>query len=123
MNHDETIMNRDRLLPRAIELIGELGVNYRPPQPLTAQLASAALSDKMTDFMQAGVDNGDFMPHDKTTAMAIASIMVQSAGEAVDVDEDTLYERERAAFISLAKTAATYQRISSMLDDGAPVRN
>jgi len=55
--------------------------------------------------------------------MAIASIMVQSAGDAADVDEDTLYARERAAFISLAKTAPTYQRISSMLDDGAPVRN
>jgi hypothetical protein len=34
-----------------------------------------------------------------------------------------LYAREREAFIKLAKTAATYQRISSMLDDGAPVRN
>ena len=122
-NHDETIMNRDRLLPRAIALIGELAVNYQPPQPPTAQLASAALSDKMADFMQAGIDKGDFMPHDKTTAMAIASIMVQADADAADVDEDALYARERTAFISLAKTAPTHQRISSMLDDGAPVRN
>ena len=122
-NHDETIMNRDRLLPRAIALIGELAVNYQPPQPPTAQLASAALSDKMADFMQAGIDKGDFMPHDKTTAMAIASIMVQADGGVADVDEDALYARERTAFISLAKTAPTHQRISSMLDDGAPVRN
>ena len=43
------------------------------------------------------------MPHDKTTAMAIASIMVQSAGDAADVDEDTLYARERAAFYQLGK--------------------
>ena len=122
-DEDETIMNRDRLLPRAIALVGELAANYQPPQPPKAQLATASLADKMADFMQAGVDKGDFMPHDKTTAMAIASIMVQSAGDAADVDEDTLYARERAAFISLAKTAPTYQRISSMLDDGAPVRN
>ena len=122
-DQDETIMNRDRLLPRAIALVGELAANYQPPQPPKAQLATASLADKMADFMQAGVDKGDFMPHDKTTAMAIASIMVQSAGDAADVDEDTLYARERAAFISLAKTAPTYQRISSMLDDGAPVRN
>jgi 3-hydroxyacyl-CoA dehydrogenase len=122
-DQDETIMNRDRLLPRAIALVGELAANYQPPQPPNAQLASASLAEKMADFMQAGVDKGDFMPHDKTTAMAIASIMVQSAGDAADVDEDTLYARERAAFISLAKTAPTHQRISSMLDDGAPVRN
>ena len=120
---DETIMNRDRLLPRAIALVGELAVNYQPPKPPKAQLATASLADKMADFMQTGVDKGDFMPHDKTTAMAIASIMVQSASDAADVDEDTLYARERAAFISLAKTAPTHQRISSMLCDGAPVRN
>ena len=120
---DETIMNRDRLLPRAIALVGELAVNYQPPKPPKAQLATASLADKMADFMQTGVDKGDFMPHDKTTAMAIASIMVQSAGDAADVDEDTLYARERAAFISLAKTAPTHQRISSMLGNGAPVRN
>ena len=122
-DQDETIMKRDRLLPRAIALVSELAANYQPPQPPKAQLATASLADKMADFMQAGVDKGDFMPHEKTTAMAIASIMVQSAGDAADVDEDTLYARERAAFISLAKTAPTYQRISSMLDDGAPVRN
>jgi 3-hydroxyacyl-CoA dehydrogenase len=77
----------------------------------------------MSDFMQAGIDKGDFMPHDKTTAMAIASIMVQADGDMTDVDEDALYTRERDAFISLAKTTPTHQRISSMLGDGAPVRN
>ena len=122
-DHDETIMNRDRLLPRAIALVGEMAPTYQPPQPPQAKLASAALTDKMAEFMQAGIDRGDFMPHDKTTAMAIASIMVQGAGDKLDVDEDELYARERAAFISLAKTAPTHARISTMLDDGAPIRN
>ena len=121
--HDETIMNRDRLLPRAIALLGELAPNYQPPQPPQGQLASASLSDKMAEFMQAGIDKGDFMPHDKTTAMAIASVMVRTDGDAAEADEDAFYARERAAFIRLAKTAPTHQRICSMLDDGAPVRN
>ena len=57
----------------------------------------------MADFMQAGVDKGDFMPHDKTTAMAIASIMVQSAGDAANVDEDTLYETRTGGVYQLGK--------------------
>jgi 3-hydroxyacyl-CoA dehydrogenase len=77
----------------------------------------------MAEFMQAGIDKGDFMPHDKTTAMAIASVMVRTDGDAAEADEDAFYARERAAFIRLAKTAPTHQRICSMLDDGAPVRN
>ena len=121
--HDETIMNRDRLLPRAIALLGELAPNYQPPQPPQGQLASASLSDKMAEFMQAGIDKGDFMPHDKTTAMAIASVMVRADGDGAEADEDAFYARERAAFIRLAKTAPTHQRICSMLDEGAPVRN
>jgi 3-hydroxyacyl-CoA dehydrogenase len=121
--HDETIMNRDRLLPRAIALLGELAPNYQPPQPPQGQLASASLSDKMAEFMHAGIDKGDFMPHDKTTAMAIASVMVRADGDGAEADEDAFYARERAAFIRLAKTAPTHQRICSMLDDGAPVRN
>jgi 3-hydroxyacyl-CoA dehydrogenase len=122
-DHDETVMNRDRLLPRAIAIVNEMAPRYKPQPAPQAKLASAELADKMAAFMQAGVDKGDFMPHDKTTAMAIASIMVQGAGDGVDVDEDDLYARERAAFINLAKTKPTHQRISSMLDNGAPVRN
>jgi 3-hydroxyacyl-CoA dehydrogenase len=34
-----------------------------------------------------------------------------------------MYARERAAFITLAKTPETLARIASMLDDGAPIRN
>ena len=39
-DQDETIMNRDRLLPRAIALVAELSANYQPPQPPKAQLAA-----------------------------------------------------------------------------------
>ena len=77
----------------------------------------------MSDFMEAGVERGDFMPHDKTVAMTIAGVMIDATGQNGEATENMLYEREREAFIKLAKTSATYQRISTMLDDGAPVRN
>jgi hypothetical protein len=55
--------------------------------------------------------------------MAIATVMVRADGDGAEADEDAFYARERAAFIRLAKTASTHQRICSMLDDGAPLRN
>ena len=120
---DETVMNRDRLLTRAIALVGEMRDGYNAPARPTAMLADAGLHDKMSQFMQEGVDRGDFMPHDKTVAMEIAGIMLRGDGDPAEVDEQALYARERRAFINLAKTERTHARIASMLDDGAAIRN
>ena len=121
--HDETVMNRDRLLPRAIEMIAEMQDGYKTPPPPVAQLADGGLAEKMEDFMQQGIDRGDFFPHDKTVAMAIASVMLRGSGDGETADEAALYARERAAFIRLAQTSETHDRIRTMLDDGAAVRN
>jgi 3-hydroxyacyl-CoA dehydrogenase len=77
----------------------------------------------MEEFMQQGIDRGDFFPHDKTVAMAIASVMLRGDGDGESADESELYARERAAFIRLSKTPETLARIRTMLDDGAAVRN
>ena len=121
--HDETVMNRDRLLPRAIEMIAEMQDGYKTPPPPVAQLADGGLAEKMEDFMQQGIDRGDFFPHDKTVAMAIASVMLRGSGDGETADEAALYARERAAFIRLAQTSETHDRIRTMLDHGAAVRN
>ena len=121
--HDETVMNRDRLLPRAIEMIAEMQDGYKTPPPPVAQLADGGLAEKMEDFMQQGIDRGDFFPHDKTVAMAIASVMLRGSGDGETADEAALYARERAAFIRLAQTSETHERIRTMLDEGAAVRN
>lgn len=121
--HDETIMNRDRLLPRAIALVGEMQDGYAAPTPPVAKLASWELHEKMDKFMQDGVGRGDFMPHDRTVAMTIAKVMLRASDDPESVDEQALYARERRAFITLAKTRETHARISSMLDDGTAVRN
>ena len=121
--HDETVMNRDRLLPRAIEMIAEMQDGYKTPPPPVAHLADGGLAEKMEDFMQQGIDRGDFFPHDKTVAMAIASVMLRGSGDGETADEAALYARERAAFIRLAQTSETHDRIRTMLDDGAAVRN
>ncbi len=120
---DEAIMNRDRLLTRAIELVGEMQDSYVAPTPPVAKLADWRLHEKMDRFMKEGVKRGDFMPHDRTVAMTIASVMLRADDDPQSVDEQALYARERRAFITLAKTPETHARIRSMLDDGAAVRN
>ena len=121
--HDETVMNRDRLLPRAIALVGELQDGYAAPAEPLATLASPKLHAKMDSFMQEGVSRGDFMPHDRTVAMEIAGIVLRGDGDGATASEHDLYARERRAFINLCQTAETHARIASMLDDGAAIRN
>ena len=121
--HDETVMNRDRLLPRAIALVGELQDGYAAPAKPVATLASPDLRAKMDSFMQDGVSRGDFMPHDRTVAMEIAGIVLRGAGDGETASEHDLYARERRAFINLCQTPETHARMASMLDDGAAIRN
>ena len=64
------------------------------------------------------------MPHDVTVGTELARIVTGGEIEPRDgVDEDEMYEAERKAFITLAKTDATRARISHMLDSGSPLRN
>ena len=121
--HDETVMNRDRLLPRAIALVGELQDGYAAPAKPVATLASPDLHAKMDSFMQEGVSRGDFMPHDRTVAMEIAGIVLRGNGDGETASEHDLYARERRAFINLCQTPETHARMASLLDDGAAIRN
>lgn len=114
--HDLTIMNRDRLLPLAMEMITGMQESYHPPSPPVIQLGNRHLIEKMDSFMQEGVDKGDFTPHNKQVAMMIASIIVADQDEPLECDEQALYDRERRAFLRLAKTQQTASLIDLMLN-------
>ncbi len=112
---DISVMNRDRLLATAMQTIRDMQADYQPPSPPTVCLAPHAGLAAMDSFMQAGVDKGQFTAHNKTVAMAIASIIISDDAEGTDSDEQALYDRERRAFISLAKTEETTAMIARML--------
>ena len=40
-----------------------------------------------------------------------------------ELEEDELFNRERKAFLNLAKTQPTLQRISSLIEKGISIRN
>ena len=124
-DRDESVMNRDKLVARAmqdIEAINKAG--YQAPDEPEIMLAPYDLRDEMAAFMDKGIEDGLFFTHDKQVAMTIATIVTADEDEQThSVSEDDLFARERRAFISLAKTEPTYERISTMLDKGTPVRN
>ena len=113
--HDVALLSRDRLLPLAIDTVRQMQDSYVPPKPPAVQLASPQLMDKMEAFMADGVARGDFAPHNKVVAMQIATIIVASKDEAQHSDEQALFDRERRAFLNLAKTDKTGTWIAALL--------
>ena len=113
--HDIAVMSRDRLLARAIAETKALATGYQPSKVPEVRLASHSLIEKMDSFMQDGVDKGMFTAHNKVVAMAIATIIVADDGQDAVSDEQTLYDRERRAFLHLSRTDASADMIANML--------
>ena len=117
-DRDISVMNRDKLITMACdELEKMIAAGYSAPQEPQAMLAPFDLRAEMAEFMDKGIADGLFFAHDKTTAMAIATIVTADEDETeLLISEDELYARERRAFITLAQTAPTLERITTMLD-------
>jgi 3-hydroxyacyl-CoA dehydrogenase len=113
---DETVMNRDKLITQATNILTQMADTYTPPKSPKMILPGKALLSKMDNFMSDGVAKGWFKPHNKTTAMEIATIVVNTASdENLEVSEQNMFDRERAAFLNLAKTPETKLWINAML--------
>ncbi len=123
-SHDIEVINRDKLVSTATEALNSMQANYKPPIAPAFELPGRALLTRMSDFMQKGVDDNRFCPHDKTVAMQVATIVVNTKSDAsLHQSEQDLYDRERTAFLTLAKTKESHARIASLLDTGQAVRN
>lgn len=113
---DKTVMNRDKLITQATKMIMEMSPNYRPPAPPKMVLPGKSILSKMDRFMSEGVTKGWFKPHNKTTAMEIATIVINTTSDdSLEVSEQDMFDRERAAFLKLAKTPQTKRWINAML--------
>jgi 3-hydroxyacyl-CoA dehydrogenase len=122
-DRDVSVMNRDKLMSSAISAINDLQKGYQPSAAPKFTLPGNALLDEMSAFMDKGIADGLFFPHDKMVAMAVATIVVSDTAEGGPATEDDLFARERRAFLKLAKTAETKARIVSMLEKGVMLRN
>ena len=120
---DPYLMNRDRLLAKAVNYVND----QREPihhQRSTLTMPGREVYQAMGEWLDEGHKKGMFTPHDTVTGRAIASIVSGGDVDAGTIwSEQDLYDAERRAFLSLARTQETYARISTLLDTGKNLRN
>ena len=122
---DRTEMNRDYLINSSIAAIKNINSQgYLKPDLKTIALPGNSILTKMEKFMDNGIEEGMFYKHDKTVAMQVASVVVNNDEDNnLTLNEDELFNRERKAFINLAKTQPTLDRISALIEKGINLRN
>jgi 3-hydroxyacyl-CoA dehydrogenase len=122
-NHDRFVINRDRILGEAIKAIDDPAGQVPFDRPALT-MPGRPVFEAMVKWLEESRDKGLFMPHDVIVGTEMARIV--SGG---DIDpgsicsEQDFYDAERRSFLTLVASDATRERINSMLDAGAPVRN
>jgi len=121
---DVIVMNRDRVLGEAVDMVHTLAADYIPPEPpvfhLPGRSGKAALALAVGDLERAGKAT----PHDVVVADALARVLTGGDADLTDeVTEDDLLALEREAALFLLGTEGTQARIAHMLETGKPLRN
>ena len=121
--NDRHVINRDRILGEARQAIDDRSGQAAFERPALA-MPGRPLFEEMVKWLEESRDKGLFMPHDVVVGTEMARIVTGG-----DIDpgtrcrEQDFYDAERRSFLALVASAATRERIDSMLDAGAPVRN
>jgi len=121
--HDRFVINRDRILGEAINAIDDASGQVPFERPALT-MPGRPLFEEMVKWLEDSRDKGLFMPHDVNVGSEMARIVTGGDIEPGTVwNEQDFYNAERRSFQTLVATTATRERIISMLDTGAPVRN
>ncbi|MDH3763183.1 MAG: 3-hydroxyacyl-CoA dehydrogenase family protein, partial [Gammaproteobacteria bacterium] len=121
--NDRYLINRDRILGEAIRAIDDDAGQAAFDRPALT-LPGRPVFEEMVKWLEQSRVKGMFMPHDVNVGSEMARIVTGG-----DVDPGTVwseqdfYDAERRSFLDLVASAATRERINSMLDAGSPVRN
>lgn len=121
--NDRYVNNRDRLVTEAITAVKK-GNEQFPLERLPLKMAGKPLYDKMVRWADDMVQKGKLYPHDAVVSSEFARILTGGEIEAgTKWTEQDLLDAERRAFLTLAKTPETQERIIGLLDHGKSVRN
>ena len=121
--HDRFVINRDRILGEAIKAIDDVAGQVPFERPALT-MPGRPVFEEMVKWLEQSRDKGIFMPHDVNVGSEMARIVTGGDIEPGTVwSEQDFYDAERRSFQTLVATAATRERINSMLDAGSPVRN
>jgi 3-hydroxyacyl-CoA dehydrogenase len=121
---DEFVMNRDRLLDSAVSAVAALAHGYAPSSRPELPMPGRDAWKEMKAWLANAHAKGRLTPHDVTTGSQIAMIVTGGDVDAgTPMSEQDLFDLERKAFLTLAKTPETRARIEHMLKFGSPLRN
>ena len=122
-DNDRYVNNRDRLLSESLAAIQD-GSEQRGFERTPIAMAGQPLFDKMVAWAVDMQAKGKLFPHDVFVSTEIARIVTGGEIEpGTPWSEQDLYDAERRAFLTLAKTPETQERIRTLLDNGKAVRN
>ena len=122
-SNDRFLSNRDRLLSEAISAIDKADEQLAFERPNLA-MPGQPVFEAMVEWLNKAHQEAKLTPHNVVVATELARIVTGGNIEpGTLLSEQDLYDAERTAFLKLVATAATRERINSMLDTGTTVQN
>lgn len=121
--NDRYVNNRDRLLSESLAALKD-GSEQVAFERKPIAMAGKPSFDKMVAWAEDMHTKGKLFAHDVVVSTEIARIVTGGDIEPGTLwSEQDLYDAERRAFLVLAKSTATQERIQTLLDKGKAVRN
>ncbi len=124
LNKDKVVINRDRQLTTAINLINKIENDYCKPDTPIFRLGGNTVKDKMFEKLEKLYNEKKIMDHSLEVGKQIAFVL--SGGNTnlnSDLSEDDLYNLELEAFMRLIQMPKTQERIKHTLETGKPLVN
>jgi len=124
LEKDKSIMNRNKLLSVAENLINEKKNEYKPPKQPIFKLSGSQVRDKMFQTLENLFIEKKIMEHGMEVGKKLAFVL--SGGNTTinkELSEDDMYALELEAFIQLIQMEKTQARIKHTLSTGKPLIN
>jgi len=124
LEKDKSIMNRNKLLSVAENLINEKKNGYKPPSKPIFKLSGKQVRDKMFQTIENLFKEKKIMEHGIEVGKKLAFVL--SGGNTTidkELSEDDMYALELDAFIQLIQMKKTQARIKHTLSTGKPLVN
>jgi 3-hydroxyacyl-CoA dehydrogenase len=124
LEKDKSIMNRNKLLSVAENLINEKKNGYKPPQKPIFKLSGNQVMDKMLQTLENLFKEKKIMEHGMEVGKKLAFVL--SGGNTTidkELSEDDMYALELEAFMQLIQMEKTQYRIKHTLSTGKPLVN
>lgn len=120
---DRITMNRDRLLADAKAAVLSLAPEYVPPLPATITALGREALGNLRYAVWSLHEAGQATEHDVVVGEALAYVLSGGDGAPRNVGEQDILDLEREAFLKLAGTRKSQERMAHMLKTGKPLRN